>query len=313
MHTTLIAALLAASAGSPTTTQDDAGAADALYPPARSPITIEVSSDGDDTMSMYELAKAYGDVTGQAISATEDTKGMLKNSRVPLDRFIEVPRNEVQTVFESLMLESHFIVAPSGTDEVPIVVIESLVGPGRSGIRNRAISIPSSKIMEVGHAHPATILMTTIELPNVDVRQVSNSMRTIITDANTQQMLPAGNSNSMVLIGMGAQIEDMVRSLEAIDDASKLSGKDTEERIDIVTLKHGNAGQLDAIISRLFGLGAQPHPQQGFVRPYVHIASDLRTNAIILRGLESRVDEVRALIESLDTPAASSKGGGGSK
>lgn len=314
MHTTLIAALLTATPGSPATVQDEAATIKSLYPPARAPITIQVGGEDDQTMSLYELVTAYGDVTGQAVSASADVENLLRNQRVPVDRFLEVPRDEVQTVFESLILDCHFIIAPSGTDEIPIVRVESLLGGARADLRSRAIAIPSSELQEVGHLHPATIMMTTIELPNTDVRQVSNSMRTMITDANTQQMLPAGNSSSMVLIGLGAQLASLADSLRAIDDASKLSGKSDEERIEIVALKHGKAVQLDAIVSTLFGLDAPAQSQQGPTRPYIDIAADPRTNSIVLRGIESRVQEVRTLITSLDTPATGSEsGGGGSK
>ena len=64
------------------------------------------------------------------------------------------------------------------------------------------------------------IFRMAVHLPNTDVRQLSNSMRTLITDTNVQQMMPAGSSNSLVLIGTGQFLADTVSMFLAIDAAA---------------------------------------------------------------------------------------------
>ena len=43
-----------------------------------------------------------------------------------------------------------------------------------------------------------------LNLPNTDVRTLTNSMRAMLTDANTQSIIPVGNSNSLILTGPAA-------------------------------------------------------------------------------------------------------------
>ena len=63
-------------------------------------------------------------------------------------------------------------------------------------------------------------MITVLNLPNTDVRTLSNSLRTMLTDANTQQIIPLGNSNSVLLSGFGSNVAALAKMLQFVDEAS---------------------------------------------------------------------------------------------
>ena len=69
--------------------------------------------------------------------------------------------------------------------------------------------------------HPAVLITTMIELPSTDVRTISNSMRGLLSDTITQQIIPVGNTNSLVLGGSGASIANLVTVLRECDEGAK--------------------------------------------------------------------------------------------
>jgi hypothetical protein len=64
---------------------------------------------------------------------------------------------------------------------------------------------------------------TILDLPNTDVRNLSNSVRTMFTDANTQQIIPVGTSDSLIVTGFGSQVAAVVEMLRLVDEAARRS------------------------------------------------------------------------------------------
>jgi len=79
--------------------------------------------------------------------------------------------------------------------------------------------VPAEEL-EAWSDRSAVLITTVLNMPNTDVRTLSNSMRTMLTDANTQQIIPVGNSNSLILTGFGSDVVALARMLEIVDDAS---------------------------------------------------------------------------------------------
>jgi hypothetical protein len=55
-------------------------------------------------------------------------------------------------------------------------------------------------------------------------------MRTMFTDANTQQIVPVGNSNSLILTGFGSPVAKWVRMLLEVDEAAARTMAEEERR-----------------------------------------------------------------------------------
>ena len=142
---------------------------------------------------------------------------------------------------------------------------------------------------------PATLITTVVTLPNTDVRQVSNSMRTMITDANTQQMLPAGNSSSMVLVGFGDTIRDLVDTLLTVDARSAAEGAAANRLNEVIRLENSRATELAGLLQRALGLSLE-QPQASDPK----ILSDERSNSLIVSATAERLASIKALIAALD-------------
>ena len=263
--------------------------------------------EDDEAMSLYQFAVACERVTDFEFTWSEDVEGLLKNSRVRLIGTKTIDRNRFYSFFQVMMIISQFVCTEIGEDDIAVVNIESLVGAQRSNLRAGAVYVEPSEL-ETYADQPATLITTVVTLPNTDVRQVSNSMRTMITDANTQQMLPAGNSNSMVLVGFGSNVVAMANMLKIIDEASKLEVP--EPVFDMVKLEYTSAEEIQPIIEELLEAENQNRQnanpaaaQQGGLgrnRGESKIIVAPRLNALLITALPDQMPRIQELIAQLD-------------
>jgi hypothetical protein len=108
------------------------------------------------------------------------------------------------------------------SDKEPrIWLVQSLANAGGRGpmVRNDARLVPESELA-LWKDHPATLLTTTITMPNTDVRTLSNSLRTMFTDANTQQVIPVG-SCSLIITGFSGTVLALSRLLHEVDEVTR--------------------------------------------------------------------------------------------
>lgn len=286
---------------SPAAVQEKAKVKD-LFPAPRTGFIVPGAESGD-AMSMMDLCAAYAEVTEQHLTYEEGTGSLLKSRRVQLDRNLVVEPEELQQVFETLMIGADFAIFPVLSEPTPVFSVHSLQGPGRSNLRSRAISIDpeNTAILE---KHPAVIFQTMLHLPNVDTRQLSNAMRTMITDANTQQLLPAGNSNSLLMLGFGVQLADLRSMLLAIDAASGLSIESYKAAVEVVKVEHADAEDLAKILMAVFG----PPPSNDVQRAgSTLILADERTNSIVARATKAEMAQIKELMVQLDVEVKAKK------
>ena len=90
------------------------------------------------------------------------------------------------------------------------------VGAQRTTLKQGALFVDREGLDELAK-HPALLVTASVVLSNLDARNVVNSLRGLMTDNASQAMLPAGDSNSIILIGSGTHILSLVRMLEDID------------------------------------------------------------------------------------------------
>lgn len=262
----------------------------------------------EDSMSLYKFAQACQQVTGLKFTWGEDTEGLLKQRQVRLIGTMEVPKERFYSFFQVMMIISEFVCTEIGEDDIAVIKIDSLQGAGRSNLRASAIYVTPERLADYAD-QPATLITTVVTLPNTDVRQVSNSMRTMITDANTQQMLPAGTSNSMVLVGFGSNVVAMANMLSIIDEASKVTIP--EPVFDKVTLEYASADEVQPIIEELLEAANQTRTQQQAQGAQgalpgrnnggeAKITVDARTNSLLITALPDDMPRIKELIAQLD-------------
>ena len=238
MKPLVIAALCAAPLVPGTTNPQDTAPASAPAEVAQAdPFGFPTPSDGlliesseEDPISLKAVLDTYGKVTSQTVIYSDETKAFLQGTSLNFSGPLEVPAERVQVTIENLIAMNDFVMVPL-TDSAPrLIQIVSLQTAARNSIRKSAVHVHADHL-DLAAEHPAVICSTVVDLPHIDVRQLSNSMRTIISDSNTQQIVPASN-HAMVLVAPGDQLANLARMLKIVDEAAAAlyeEGFDTEE------------------------------------------------------------------------------------
>lgn len=196
------------------------------FPAATAGIPIQVGP-GED-MKLEKLLDEFSRVTEMAFLIGPETKAILQRSSTGLNRSIEIPAGEVYPVVETILSRNGFVLTLVH-DREPRLASVFAMSQGGSDLRNWAIPV-SAKDIALYARHPAFLVTTVIDLPHIDVRTLSNSMRTMFTDANTQQIIPAGNSNSLILTGCGGTVASIVRMLQEVERVAERDAAQAEKR-----------------------------------------------------------------------------------
>ena len=189
-----------------------------LFPPAKEGFTIPAGRAPDASMNLLQLLSEFTRVTGITLQLSKDSEVQLKAAQPGLNQTIQVPASEVHRIVEALLIANDFALFRLSDAEPRIWTVASLTMRGGPQVRNNALLVDEKDLKFLAD-HPATLITTTITLPKTDVRTLSNSMRTMFTDANTQQIIPVG-ANSLILTGFAQNVVALTRMLHVVDDLS---------------------------------------------------------------------------------------------
>ena len=187
-----------------------------LFPEPKSGISIRVTPG--EEMKLDALLAEFSKVTGLHLVIAKEDSMIVRATSTGLMGSVDVPAGEVYPWVESLLVHNGVVLAPMTDREPRLVSVSTLMSGAQRGgsLRNSAIFVPAEEIAAYSR-HPAVLVTTVMNLPSVDVRTLSNSMRTMFTDANTQQIIPVGNSNSLIMTGFGSSVASMVTMLNRIE------------------------------------------------------------------------------------------------
>jgi general secretion pathway protein D len=264
-------------------------------------------SEEDESMSLYQFTQACQEVTDLQFTWSQDTEGILKSQKVRLLGQKSISKEDFYSFFQVMMIISDFVCTEVGEDDIAVIKIDSLQTAARNNLRAGAIYVEPENLSKY-QQQPATLITTVVTLPNTDVRQVSNSMRTMITDANTQQMLPAGNSNSMVLVGFGSNVVALANMLSIIDEASKSESPTPE--FEMIKLEYAVPDDVASIVEELLEAANQARNQQQQAQGAqgslnrnqgeAKIIVDSRTSSLLIVALPEEMPRIKELIARLD-------------
>ncbi|MCP3915433.1 MAG: hypothetical protein GY711_07755 [bacterium] len=269
---------------------------------------LKIAADPGSSSSMMDLVQEYARLTKQHFVIAPDTQTYLEQARTGLGSSLVVPKANVHSVFEELMILNDFVLVVRRTSEPRLLTIESLQSGARQTLRQSATLVPEEELQSY-FEHPAILITTIVNLPNTDVRQLSNSMRTMITDANTQQMLPAGNTNSMVLTGFAANVAPLARMLKIVDSASAVESVDPLFRR--FSLAHARAADVAEAIEELVNassrrsVGGQAQGQGPIAvarrgHADARVMTDDRTNALVVMAMPYDMENIETLVALFD-------------
>jgi hypothetical protein len=198
--------------------------ADNLLPRPTGPLTIrgEDQQKNQWSMTLEELIREMERITPVRFVVTQESRAVL--GRIPVGNFqpIVVPVEKAWTVFEGILCEQNFVLEfVSQTEPVVLSVKSTMPQAGRgSGAASSVIEVPVADLPR-WRAHPAFVIRTTIELPDTNVRDLSNSLRQVFTDPSSQQIVPIGNSQSLLVTGQSGSVVALVKALQGIDASER--------------------------------------------------------------------------------------------
>ena len=152
-------------------------------------------SESEEGMTLERFVAACQESTGKNFTYTEDTSATLKNQKIRLYGVKEIPKEDFYNFFQIMMIINDYVCTKIGPDHLEVIMIQGLQTAARTNLRQDALFVLPEDLQDFAD-QPATLIHTVLNLPNTDVRTLTNSMRAMLTDANTQQIIPVGNSNS---------------------------------------------------------------------------------------------------------------------
>jgi type II secretory pathway component GspD/PulD (secretin) len=276
---------------------------DRLFPLPSADMVVAVGEQGD-SWSVMDMAMDYGRLTNQHFIIDDETRGYLESNNTGLGRSLVVPKADVQGVFEDVLEQNDFVLLVLRQREPRLLGIISLQTGSRNTLRSHALFVPGDEL-ERWAQHKSILISTVIHLPHTDVRQLANSMRTMITDANTQQLLPAGNTNSLVLTGFASNVAALARMLKIVDEAT--ATEIVEPDFERLPLSHAQAVVAAPIVQQLIDastLRVDPQRGGGPMAPHGHVAArvvaDERTNALLVLAMPADMVRLHALVKLID-------------
>lgn len=143
-------------------------------------------------------------------------------------------------------------------------------------------------------AYPAVIATTTVMSQNINVQELANTLQSYFTDPMTESVRAVSSTNSLILTGSIGTLTTMQSLIAATD---KPIGNTLITKV--VDIKHASAEELQhAIVAIETSSAASNLP----ATPMTTYVADMRTNQLIVRGPENRVNDALALIAKLDIP-----------
>ena len=272
---------------------------DELFPEASEDMILAA---GEAPTSMGGLVQEYMRLTGQHIHASTRTREALDAIPTGMLESVAVPKAQVQIVFERLLSQNGFMLLYERGAGSQLLSIVSRQTGEHDAVRSRAYFVPQGEL-SAWQGHPAVLITTVVHLPNTDTRQLSNAMRTMITDNRFEQIIPAGGERSLLLTGLADWVVARAQTYRAVDDAAaererKASSLGGVHRFQ---LENANAPDVALLIDGLtftVAQGADGRPSRGHDRP--RVIADQRTNALVVMcnpGDLVRIEELIVLFD----------------
>lgn len=189
-----------------------------LLPPAKGPIELRVENGVGPKLSgaLQQLSA----VTGVTFTADEIVQRELDSIACGVLTSVSVPAPQAWLWVESLLQHGGFVLSILSAEAPHLVAVHTQVPRGgRPPYPIHDHFVPASRI-EALSEHPALMVSTTLELPHTDVRQLGNSLRGLTTDpTGRQNVIPVGNTNSVILSGTGQGVLQLVTILREVEAA----------------------------------------------------------------------------------------------
>ena len=200
LHTFSALALSAIAAASASSESTPAPVVDHLFPSSAGALEITFDADGKGP-SYFELLSDYAELTGQFVTYSKATRELLADTDVQLDRSMTIDVESVQHTTEVLLAQAGLHLAIESANGPQILRIRDAATEGLQ-LKGATMNLDVDQL-EVARKHPAMTFSVVLPVSTTDTRQLANSARSMITDADTMQIIPGGLHPSLIVTGYG--------------------------------------------------------------------------------------------------------------
>ena len=245
LHAISVLTLSAVAAVSASSEPTKAPIVDDYFPAASGALEITLDAEGNGP-SYLELVSDYAELTGQFVTFSKETRKTLAETDVQLNRSMSIAAEDVQHITEVLLSQAGLHLAIESTDGPQILRVRDAATEGKD-LRSAAIHIDMAGL-EIARKHPAMTFSVVVPMGTADARQLSNSCRTMITDATTMQILPAGRYAALIVTGYGDWVYETAQWLLDVEEQAKVERALHEKRQahDVEAAEREAAAQKDA-------------------------------------------------------------------
>ncbi|MBK7644688.1 MAG: hypothetical protein IPJ19_16870 [Planctomycetes bacterium] len=206
---------------SPVPIQAQLGTPSEFFPEPKSGLSIQTGVE--KPLRLSELLGEFSHATGMTIVTDEVTRRMLDSS-CGLNQDVEVPPNQVYGFTESVLSYHGFQLYHLRSEAPRLLGVTHPRAQGGTSGPIKPVYVPADAL-ERWTGHPAFLVQTVLTLPNLDVRTLSNSLRQVFDDSRAQQIVPMGNSNSVLITGSAASAANLVEMLRHADEEAARAPK----------------------------------------------------------------------------------------
>lgn len=268
---------------------------------------------GPDSLNLESFVKNCQDATGINFTYSSDTAQVLQRTTLRMFGTKRIPKGDFYQFFQIMMIINDFVCTKVGPDHLSVVLIQSMAnGQTRGQVRQGAVYVMAEELDRFAD-QPAVLITTVVDLPHTDVRNLANSMRQMFQEPNTQQIVPVGNSNSLIITGFGSNVVSIVKMLKFVDDASSRQETITPE-FEVMPLEFASAEELADTITELLEASRKAQQARGATvaaangvsaalqtgQADAKILVDPRTNSLLVMAMPDDMPRIKELIARLD-------------
>lgn len=276
---------------------------------------FEETTDGQDGgLTLEQFVKLCQTATGINFTYTQDTQTNLANKKLKMFGRKTIPKSDFYSFFQIMMIINEFVCTKIGAEHLAVVLIQSSAPNQRGGagtLKKDAVYVGPEEIDRYAD-QPAVLIHTVVDLPHVDARQLSTSLRQMFPDQQTQSILPVSGS-SLILTGFGSDVAAMVRMLKFVDKAAQDQAVVLPE-FEMIPLEFASAEEVADTLTDLLeasrratqARGAQVAQQQGATgalqtgQTESKIMVDERTNSLLVMAMPDDMPRIKELVARLD-------------
>lgn len=271
---------------------------------------INIANTKDDQLTLEQFIGLCQEATGLKFTYSDETKRQLEERTMRLLGTMRVPRDEFYSWFQIMLFLEQFACIEVGPPHLAVIQIVNLAGGNpRAQTPKTSAKWVSPEDIEDYADQPATLITTVVTLKNTDARQVATTLRPLLADTATENLMNAGQSSSLIITGFGSKIASIVRLLEVIDEAD---GEDTtiSPEFDIVPMEFADATDVADLLDQLLeadraarqASAQNPSGTPGGNRqqPETKVLVQGRTNSLLIMAMPDEMPRIKEMIARLD-------------